>query len=208
MTSADELFRKYTEAFEADERPSAADYLGQLEGQERFTLELMIDRYLDQAAPVRSFNQERLDTERLQAWAQKAREVMAEPSPSDLRFAREEQELGIEELAARVLEAGEVTEPTAEETRRAADYLTRLESGELTRVARQAWEAITGALGVTLSPPSGSPAYGAAYRMAPPASPGTAPEADSAAAEVFLHAYSLPSPDSWGRVDEFFLAED
>ena len=39
MTSADELFRSYAAAFEANEDPSRAQYVEQLEGPERYALE-------------------------------------------------------------------------------------------------------------------------------------------------------------------------
>ena len=212
MTSADELFRQYVRAFEADERPSSADYLSQVEGQERFALELMIDSYLDQAAPLRSYDEKRLNAEMKTAWAQRALEIMSEPSPADLRIAREEKGISAEELAEKVLKTGGVTDPTPKEKEHAAEYIGRLENGELLRVAGRAWKALTAALEVSIAAPAAAskkPSYGMAFRMEPPppASPGTEP-ADSTKAEVFLHAWSIPSKKKWDRVDEFFLDDD
>ena len=213
MTSADELFRKYAAAFEADEQPSAADYLGQLEGDERFALELMIDTYIEQVAPPRSFDQKRLDTERLKPWARKAREAMAVPSTADIRFAREEQDLTVEEVAEKVLAGGGIESPSAEEKSKAADYLGRLEAGELGRLSRNAWGAIKQALDISIAFPSTGAAtgYSMALRKSPPQSPGTLgsePPESFDQAEAILFAYSTPSPSEWDRVDEFFLGED
>ena len=213
MTSADELFRSYAAAFEAEESPSAAEYLGRLEGPERYALELMIDDYLTNRAPSRTVDGRLLKLSSQSAWAQRARELMAEPSPADVRLAREEQDMSVEELAGAVLAEGGIDSPSEGERNRAAEYLGRLEAGELGRLSTRAWNAVREALGTAVSPAAGSPAMGMAFRMSPPppASPGTEP-ADAATglpeAEVFLHAYATPSPKSWDRVDEFFLAED
>ncbi len=211
MTSADELFRSYAAAFEANEDPSAAEYLGRLKGADRYALELMIDSYLTNDAPSRPVDRELFDISSKTAWARKAREVMAEPSPSDVRLAREEQDMSLDEVAVKVLAGAGVESPTPEETSKAAGYIGRLEAGELARVGSRVWSALCDALGVALSPPKASPEYGMAFRMSPQ-SPGTVgmeslDEESFPEAEAILHAYSIPSPKSWDRVDELFLGE-
>ena len=214
MTSADELFRSYTAAFEAGEDPSAAEYLGKLEGPERYALELMIDRYLTHSAPSQPVDLQMLEASRQSAWGKRIRELLGEPSPADLRLVREGQGMSVPELAEKVLAEGGVDSPTDEEKSKTADYLGRLEAGELGRLSRRAWDALTGALGTGMAfPAASSPAYGMAFRLAPPPrSPGISEESeqpeDFAEAEVFLHAYATPSPESWDRIDELFLGED
>ena len=210
MTSADELFRSYVAAFEADQDPAPADYTGRLEGPERYALELMIDRYLTNDAPSRPVDEALFQSARKTAWAQTARELMAEPSPADFRLAREEQDMSVDELAVKVLADGGIESPTPEEKGKAADYLGRLEAGELGRLSRKAWESLRGALDISIAFPVTGASYSMALRKSPQ-SPGTEPAEPAEgfeAAEVFLHAYATPSPKSWDRVDEFFLAED
>ncbi|MFM9140028.1 MAG: hypothetical protein ACKOTH_05690 [Solirubrobacterales bacterium] len=215
MTSADELFRSYTAAFEAGDNPSAAEYLGKLEGPERYALELMIDRYLTHSAPSQPVDLQMLEASRQSAWGKRVRELFGEPGPADLRLAREGQEMTVAELAEKMLATAGVEAPTSEEKDKAADYLGRLEAGQLGRLSRRAWDALTGALGTGMAFPAASrPAYGMAFRLAPPPprSPGVQEESeqpeDFAEAEVFLHAYATPSPESWDRVDELFLGEE
>lgn len=210
MTSADELFRSYAAAFEANEDPSRAQYEEQLEGPERFALELMIDDYLTTSAPSRPVNRELFEANRMSAWGRKVAEVMAEPSPADLRLAREEQGISVPELAEKVLAAGGVEEPTSEEKSKAADYLGRLEEGELGRLPRRAWDSLRGALGLSIPFPDLGTSYSMALRKAPqsPGTLGMEPPESFEQAEAILYAYSIPSPKEWDRVDEFFLAED
>ena len=209
MTSADELFRSYAAAFEANEDPSRAQYVEQLEGPERYALELMIDDYLTNSAPSRPVNKELFEASRMSAWGKKVAEVMAEPSPADLRLAREEKEMTVDEVAEKVLAAGGIDSPTAEEKSKAADYLGRLEAGELGRLPKRAWESLRQALDISVAFPAAetSASYSAALRKSPQ-SPGTEPPESFDAAEVILYSYSLPSTSSWDRIDEFFLAED
>ena len=94
---------------------------------------------------------------------------------------------------------------------KAAEYLGRLEAGEITRFGQRAWSSLCGVLGVAFTPPAAGPGYGMAFRMAPqsPGTMGMEPPSEESfpEAETILHAYSTPSPKSWDRVDELFLGE-
>ena len=131
MTSADELFRLYAEAYEAGEDPAAGDYVEKADGPDRLALELMIDNYLLKEAPIPQVTEEDVSRERSSARGQQIAQAISEPSIADLRRLRESQELELEELADRVLAAGQVEEPSPQERDKTADYLGRLERGEL-----------------------------------------------------------------------------
>ena len=207
MTSADELFRLYAEAYEAGEDPAAGDYVEKADGPDRLALELMIDNYLLKEAPIPQVTEEDVSRERSSARGQQIAQAISEPSIADLRRLRESQELELEELADRVLAAGQVEEPSPQERDKTADYLGRLERGELGRLSKSAWAAVMGVLNGSLPQPSASASYGMAFRLGPGELEADEMASQAAEAEVILNAYAMPSPRKWDRVDEFFLGE-
>jgi hypothetical protein len=206
MTSADKLFRRYAADYEAGNDPAAGEYVAQAEGADRPALELMIEQYLLKQAPVPEITAEDIARERASLRGEQIAATLAESTPADLRRMREKQDLELDQLAEKVLVSGAVDSPTEAETNKAADYLGRIERGEIARVSRSAWAAITGVLGASLPEPSSSPAYGMAFRLAPGAQVDEM-ASQAAEAEVLLNAYAMPSPRTWDRVDEFFLGE-
>ena len=208
MTSADELFRLYSEAYEAGEDPAAGDYVEKAEGPDRLALELMIDNYLLREAPAPQVTEDDVARERASARGRQIAHAVSEPSVADLRRLRESQDLGLEELAAKVLAAGGVNEPSTQEGEKTADYLSRLERGELGRLSQAAWSAVMGALGGSLPQPRTSASYGMAFRRGPGDLEADAMASQTAEAEVLLNAYAMPSPRKWDRIDEFFLGEE
>jgi hypothetical protein len=205
MTTADKVFSDFCAAHERGERPNVADCLAGVSGDERNELEVRINRYLIEEAPLRSYDPAAFALEQKTAAMQRAAELFDEASETNLVAARERAGLTLDQLAAAVLEKAGIGVDAAEQ-QKAADYLGRLEQGTLPRLTQRVRDAVRSVLDTDPASSFARPEYGFAFRLS--VRDEEAPDESIERAELLLDAMSTPSPRGWDEVDELFLSDD
>lgn len=203
MTQVEDLLQNFKSAFEAGDDPNPRRYLDQVEGESRLTLELLIDRYLNEEAPVRQLDEQALAEERASSEGKFMAELVSQPGPSDLLMARRLQNMNLPELASRLLAEAGLSDPTEGEKRKAGGYLGRLERGEMPRISDQVVEALKRVLGVDVEPAFALMSPGTSFRTG--ISGDHASASDIELGEAILAAYATPSQAGRDRVDELFF---
>ncbi len=205
MTTGEQLFSDFRAAFERGERPNVADFIAEAGGSDRRALELRIDRYLVEEAPLRSYDAAEFAREQETPVMQRAAELFRDAAATDLVAARERAGLTLDELAAAVLDKAGVGGDRAEQ-QKAAGYLDQLEQGRLPRLTQRVREAVLAVLETDPAASFSRPEYGFAFRLS--VSDEAAPDESIDRAELLLEAMSTPSPRQWDEVDELFLSDD
>ena len=203
MTEAEDLLKSFKGAFEAGDDPNPRRYLEQVEGADRLKLELLIDRYLNEEAPVRPLDEQALTAERASSEGQFMAELVSQPGPSDLLMARRLQNMSLPELTSRLLAEAGLSDPTEDEKSKAEAYLERLERGEMPRISDRVVEALKRVLGVDAEPIFALISPGTSFRTG--ISGDQASESDIELGEAILAGFSTPSHAERDRVDELFF---
>ena len=205
MTTGEQLFSDFRAEFESGEQPNVADFLASADGADRAALEARIDRYLEEEAPLRSYDAAEFAREQETPVMRRAAELFSEAAETNLVAARRRAGLTLDELAAAVLENAGLAAGEAEQ-RKAADYLGQLEQGTLPRLSGRVRDAIRSVLGADPTAGFARPDYGFAFRLS--VRDQDAPAESIESAELLLQAMSTPSPRGWDEVDELFLSAD
>ena len=203
MTSTEQLLKEFKTTFEKGGDPNPRSFLDQVEGTDRLELELLINRYLDEEAPVRALDEAALEAERSSEQGEIIAKLVSEPGPSDLLMARRLQDLDVTEVAERLLSETEVVDATDAETAKTAAYLRRLERGHMPRVSERVITSLKRILGVEFDVYFVAFSPGTSFRMSAPDD--TATTEDIEISNALLAAYATPSQESSDRVDALFF---
>ncbi len=205
MTTGEQLFSDFRAQFESGARPNVADFLAEADDADRRALEARIDRYLEEDAPLRSYDAAEFARAQETPVMKKAAALFEQAAETNLVAARERAGLTLEELAAAVLEKSGIGADEAEQ-QKAAGYLGQLEQGTLPRLTGRVRDAVRSVLGTDPASSFARPEYGFAFRLS--VRDEAAPDESIERAELLLDAMSTPSPRGWDEVDELFLSDD
>ena len=205
MTTGEQLFSDFRAEFESGARPNVADFLAEADDADRRALEKRIDLYLEEEAPLRSYDEAEFARAQETPVMKQAAALFAQAAETNLVAARERAGLTLDELAAAVLANAGLGADEAEQAK-AAGYLGQLEQGTLPRLTGRVRDAVRSVLGTDPASSFARPEYGFAFRLS--ARDEAAPEESIERAELFLDAMSTPSPRGWDEVDELFLSDD
>lgn len=203
MTKVEDLFTNFRSAFEAGDDPNPRRFLEQVEGADRLALELRIDRYLNEEAPVRPLDVEALAEERASEEGQRMASLVAEPGPADLLMARRLQDLTVADVAASLLDETGLSGATDVEKAKTAEYLDRLERGQMPPISERAVGALKKVLGVDFELFFVAFSPGTSFRMSAPDE--VVSQEDIEISNAILTAYSTPGEHGRDRVDELFF---
>ena len=212
MSTPDQVLSDFIDAWNAGQRPRTLEYLRRVpDGPDREQLAEQITAWLE-LAPTPDYD----------AGARSA--IRAEPAvaavlagadadaglwPATVPRLRARAGLSIRDVAARLVERFSLGEAAVERT---ADYLQRLERGELepSRVSRRLLDALGGLLGVPGSALADAGSFGRGFR--PAAAGGTifraAPHAERWVAqdiEALSQAAMSPAPPELDELDRLFI---
>jgi len=205
MTTGEQLFSDFRAEFESGARPNVADFLAEADDGDRRALEARIDLYLEEEAPLRSYDATEFARARETPVMKQAAALFAQAAENNLVAARERAGLTLDELAAAVLANAGLGADKAEQAK-AADYLGQLEQGTLPRLTQRVRDAVRFVLDTDPASSFARPEYGFAFRLS--ARDEAAPDESIERAELLLDAMSTPSPRGWDEVDELFLSDD
>lgn len=205
MTTGEQLFSDFRAQFESGARPNVADFLAEADDADRRALEARIDRYLEEDAPLRSYDAAEFARAQGTPVMKQAAALFEQAAETNLVAARERAGLTLEELAAAVLEKSGIGADEAEQ-QKAAGYLGQLEQGTLPRLTGRVRDAVRSVLGTDPASSFARPEYGFAFRLS--VRDEAAPDESIERAELLLDAMSTPSPRGWDEVDELFLSDD
>ncbi|CAB4344842.1 unannotated protein [freshwater metagenome] len=205
MTTGEQLFSDFRAQFESGARPNVADFLAEADDADRRALEARIDRYLEEDAPLRSYDAAEFARAQGTPVMKQAAALFEQAAETNLVAARERAGLTLEELAAAVLEKSGIGADEAEQ-QKAAGYLGQLEQGTLPRLTGRVRDAVRSVLGTDPASSFARPEYGFAFRLS--VRDEAAPDESIERAELLLDAMSAPSPRGWDEVDELFLSDD
>jgi hypothetical protein len=205
MTTGEQLFSDFRAEFESGARPNVADFLAEADDADRRALEARIDLYLEDEAPLRSFDEAEFAAAQETPVMKQAAALFEQAAQTNLVAARERAGLTLDELAAAVLESAGLGADKAEQAK-AADYLGQLEQGTLPRLTGRVRDAVRSVLGTDPASSFARPEYGFAFRLS--ARDDVASDESIERAELLLDAMSTPSPRGWDEVDELFLSDD
>ena len=205
MTTGEQLFSDFRAEFESGARPNVADFLAEADDADRRALEKRIDLYLEEEAPLRSFDATEFVAAQETPVMKQAAALFVQAAETNLVAARERAGLTLEELAAAVLEKTGIGADEAEQ-QKAAGYLGQLEQGTLPRLTARVRDAVRSVLDTDPASSFARPEYGFAFRLS--ARDDVASDESIERAELLLDAMSTPSPRGWDEVDELFLSDD
>ena len=205
MTTGEQLFSDFRAEFESGARPNVADFLAEADDADRRALEKRIDLYLEEEAPLRSYDAAEFARAQETPVMKQAAALFAQAAETNLVAARERAGLTLEELAAAVLEKTGIGADEAEQ-QKAAGYLGQLEQGTLPRLTARVRDAVRSVLDTDPASGFARPEYGFAFRLS--ARDDVASNESIERAELLLDAMSTPSPRGWDAVDELFLSDD
>lgn len=205
MTTGEQLFSDFRAEFESGARPNVADFLAEANDADRRALEARIDLYLEEEAPLRSYDAAEFARAQETPVMKQAAALFAQAAETNLVAARERAGLTLEELAAAVLEKTGIGADEAEQ-QKAAGYLGQLEQGTLPRLTARVRDAVRSVLDTDPASSFARPEYGFAFRLS--ARDDVASDESIERAELLLDAMSTPSPRGWDEVDELFLSDD
>lgn len=205
MTTGEQLFSDFRAEFESGARPNVADFLAEADDADRRALEKRIDLYLEEEAPLRSYDAAEFARAQETPVMKQAAALFAQAAETNLVAARERAGLTLEELAAAVLEKTGIGADEAEQ-QKAAGYLGQLEQGTLPRLTQRVRDAVRSVLDTDPASGFARPEYGFAFRLS--ARDDVASNESIERAELLLDAMSTPSPRGWDAVDELFLSDD
>jgi transcriptional regulator with XRE-family HTH domain len=205
MTTGEQLFSDFRAEFESGARPNVADFLAEADDADRRALEKRIDLYLEEEAPLRSFDATEFVAAQETPVMKQAAALFVQAAETNLVAARERAGLTLEELAAAVLEKTGIGADEAEQ-QKAAGYLGQLEQGTLPRLTARVRDAVRSVLDTDPASSFARPEYGFAFRLS--ARDDVASNESIERAELLLDAMSTPSPRGWDEVDELFLSDD
>ena len=205
MTTGEQLFSDFRAEFESGARPNIADFLAEADDADRRALEKRIDLYLEEEAPLRSFDATEFAAAQETPVMKQAAALFAQATETNLVAARERAGLTLDELAAAVLEKTGIGGDEAEQ-QKAAGYLGQLEQGTLPRLTQRVRDAVRSVLDTDPASGFARPEYGFAFRLS--ARDDVASNESIERAELLLDAMSTPSPRGWDAVDELFLSDD
>ena len=205
MTTGEQLFSDFRAEFESGARPNVADFLAEADDADRRALEKRIDLYLEEEAPLRSYDAAEFARAQETPVMKQAAALFAQAAETNLVAARERAGLTLDELAAAVLANAGLGADKAEQAK-AADYLGQLEQGTLPRLTQRVRDAVRSVLDTDPASSFARPEYGFACRLR--ARDDVASHESIERAELLLDAMSTPSPRGWDEVDELFLSDD
>ena len=205
MTTGEQLFSDFRAEFESGARPNVADFLAEADDADRHALEKRIDLYLEEEAPLRSFDATEFVAAQETPVMKQAAALFVQAAETNLVAARERAGLTLDELAAAVLEKTGIGADEAEQ-QKAAGYLGQLEQGTLPRLTARVRDAVRSVLDTDPASSFARPEYGFAFRLS--ARDDVASNESIERAELLLDAMSTPSPRGWDEVDELFLSDD
>ena len=203
MTEVEDLLQNFKGAFEAGDDPNPRRYLEQVEGADRLTLELLIDRYLNEEAPIRQLDDQALAEERASEEGQRMANLVAEPGPADLLMARRLQDLSVADVAESLLDETGLSGATDAEKAKTAEYLDRLERGQMPPISDRVVEALKKVLEVKFEIFFVAFSPGTSFRMSSPDD--SASQEDIEISKAILAAYATPGEQARDRVDELFF---
>ena len=212
MSTPDQVLSEFIDAWNAGERPRTLEYLRRVpDGPEREQLADQIATWLE-VAPTPDYDAETRSAIRAEpAVAALFENASAEAGlwPATVPRLRARAGLSIRDVAVRLVERFSLGEAGTERT---ADYLQRLERGELepSRVSRRLLDALGGLLGVPGSALADAGSFGRGFR--PAAAGGTifraAPHAERWIAqdiEALSRAAMTPAPPELDELDRLFI---
>ena len=205
MTTGEQLFSDFRAEFESGARPNVADFLAEANDADRRALEARIDLYLEDEAPLRSFDAAEFAAAQETPVMKQAAALFEQAAQTNLVAARERAGMTLDELAAAVLANAGLGADKAEQAK-AADYLGQLEQGTLPRLTQRVRDAVLSVLDTDPASSFARPEYGFAFRLS--ARDDVASDDSIERAELLLDAMSTPSPRGWDEVDELFLSDD
>jgi hypothetical protein len=209
MTEVDRLLREYIERFEQGGEADPSDLLERIEGPEWQELVVLIEGYLEHAAPVQKWNADAFEGSLAERAVARVAETWSEASgelPVELVRLRNEHEIKRAELVTELADSLGVPESRE----KVASYYHRLERGLLPArgVSGKVWDALAKLLGTSAEAlrqagstgGQASPAAGPAYaRMAaPPAQHAESADADEVATPA------RPDTEEPDEVDRLF----
>ena len=212
MFSTDLLLSEFIDHWNAGRRPDAREYLRRVpEGEARTRLAQGIEAWLE-LAPTPELDAQTRATIRAEPVVQRVFAAVGEDAglwPQVLPGLRSRSRLSIGQLAGRLVERFSLE---ADDKGRTADYLERMERGDLepTRVSRRLLDALAELLGVSPGTLADAGSFGRGLR--PAAAGGTLLRAEGQAEDwvtddlaVLSRAAMEPAPPSLDEVDRLFL---
>ena len=106
MTTGEQLFSDFRAEFESGARPNVADFLAEANDADRRALEARIDLYLEDEAPLRSFDAAEFAAAQETPVMKQAAALFEQAAQTNLVAARERAGMTLDELAAAADPAG------------------------------------------------------------------------------------------------------
>jgi transcriptional regulator with XRE-family HTH domain len=208
MTTPDQVLSEFMDAWNAGRRPSVDDYLEKVAPAERDELAEQIGTWLS-VAPAPAYDADATAAIRADPLFERVMAITTAEGGAlsvELPVLRARAGLGIAQVARKLVAALGLQRGDEERT---ADYLERVESGELdpARLSRRLLDALAGVLDVTgerllaaADLPRPAAAGGALFRAEAGSGDWLAEETEAIAAAAFT-----PAPATMGELDRLFL---